>query len=111
MITVVYHRDINRVAVEGHAQSGEVGHDLVCASASILAYTLASFVENMKEAGQTKHPRVELSEGYALIECNAPNRYKSSVTLAFDAICGGFDLLAQNYPGNLSYEIRGIGKL
>ena len=35
MITVVYHRDRNRVSVEGHAQSGEVGHDLVCASASI----------------------------------------------------------------------------
>ena len=54
MITVIYHRDLNRVTVEGHAQSGEVGHDLVCASASILVYTLAAFVENMKSCGQVK---------------------------------------------------------
>lgn len=108
MIKVTYHRDLNRVEVEGHAQSGEVGHDLICASASILVYTLATFVENMKNAGQTKYPKVELTEGYALIKCKAPSRYKSSVTLAFDTVCAGFDILAQNYPDNISYKIMGM---
>ena len=28
-------------------------------------------------------------------------------TLAFDTICAGFELLAQSYPENISYEIRG----
>jgi uncharacterized protein YsxB (DUF464 family) len=107
MITVVYHRDLNRLEMEGHAQSGDVGHDLVCASASILAYTLASFVENMRGAGQTKHPTIKLSDGHALIDCNAPNRYKGSVKLAFDTVCAGFELLARDYPDNISYEIRG----
>ena len=105
MIKVTYHRDINRVEVEGHAQSGEIGHDLICASASILVYTLATFVENMKNAGQTKYPKVELTEGYALINCKAPIRYKTPVTIAFDTVCGGFELLAQNYPDNISYKI------
>ena len=107
MITVVYHRDRNRVTVDGHAQSGEVGHDLVCASASILAHTLATLVENMEEAGQTRYPTIELEEGHALIYCSVANRYKPTVTFAFDAICAGFDLLAQSYPDNISYEIRG----
>ena len=107
MITVVYHRDRNRVSVEGHAQSGEVGHDLVCASASILVYTLASFVENMKSSGQVRYPTIELKEGDALIYCDPPNRYKGSVTLVFDSICAGFELLARTYPENISYEIRG----
>ena len=76
MINIVYHRDKNRVAVDGHAHSGEVGHDLVCAAVSTLAYTLALFVGNMKSAGQVKYPTVELREGHALIEaipvlCNA----------------------------------------
>lgn len=105
MIKVTYHRDINRVEVEGHAQSGEAGHDLVCASASILVYTLATFVENMKNAGQTKYPKVELTEGYALINCRTPIKYKNPVTLAFDTVCAGFDILAQNYPDNISYKI------
>ena len=67
MINVIYHRDLNRVSVTGHAQSGEAGHDLVCASASILVYTLASFVTNMKEARQSYNPKIELKEGDALI--------------------------------------------
>lgn len=107
MITVVYHRDLNRVTVEGHAQSGEIGHDLVCASASILVHSLAAFVENMKAAGQTRYPTIELKEGASLIACNAPNKYKNAVMIAFDAICGGFELLARDYPENISYEIRG----
>ena len=107
MVKVVYHRDLNRVTVEGHAMSAEKGQDLVCASASILLYTLASFVENMKEARQTYNPKVDLKEGDALICCDAPGRYKNSITLVFDAVCGGFELLARDYPDNISYEIRG----
>ena len=107
MIKVVYHRDLNRVEVQGHAMSGEVGHDLVCASASILVYTLASFVENMKNARQAYNPKTEVKEGHALIYCSPPNRYKGAVTLVFDSICGGFELLARDYPDNISYEIRG----
>ena len=107
MITVVYHRDLNRVSIEGHAYSGEKGQDLVCASASILAQTLASLVSNMQKAGQTRYPTIELSEGNALIQCNVSNRYKPTITFAFDSICAGFELLAQSYPDNISYEIRG----
>lgn len=107
MIKVTYHRDLNRVTMEGHAQSGEEGHDLVCASASILIYTLASFVENMKGAGQVYNPTVELEDGDALVSCDPPNRHKGAVTLVFDSICGGFELLARDYPDNISYEIMG----
>jgi uncharacterized protein YsxB (DUF464 family) len=106
MIKVTYHRDLNHVTVEGHAQSGEVGHDLVCASASILVHTLAAFVNSMKSARQTKYPIVKLEEGHAVIACNAPSRYKTPVTLAFDTVCAGFELLAHDYPDNISYEIR-----
>lgn len=106
MIAVVYHRGIHRVTVEGHAQSGEKGHDLVCASASILAYTLAAFVSNIESASMTKDHTLSLKEGNALIECKVPVQYKGSVTLAFDTICAGFDILAQQYPDNISYEIK-----
>jgi uncharacterized protein YsxB (DUF464 family) len=107
MINVTYHRDRNRVEVKDHAQSGEAGHDLVCASASILVYTLASFVENMREAKQVYNPTTELKEGDALIYCDAPNKYKHSITLVFDSICGGFELLAKDYPDNIKFEMRG----
>ena len=107
MIKVVYHRELNRVSVTGHARSGEAGHDLVCASASILIYTLASFVQNLKESGQARYNFIVLNEGDAIVSCQTPNKYKGSVTLVFDSICGGFELLARDYPDNISYEIRG----
>ena len=107
MITVTYYRNDNRVIMDGHAHSAPIGEDLVCASASILIQTLIAFVNNMKAAGQTKCPIIKLSDGHAFIDCKAPNRYKSAVTLAFDAICAGFELLAHDYPDNISYEIRG----
>lgn len=106
MITVLYHRDRTRVAIKGHAYSGEKGHDLVCASATILAHTLATLAKNMEKEGHIKYPTIELASGDALISCNVPNRFKPTVTFAFDAICAGFELLSQSYPENISYEIR-----
>ena len=106
MIKVVYRRKRNKLNIDGHAYSGEPGHDLVCASASILAYTLAASVKNMVSAGQVKEPIIELDAGRAKIACKPPPANKSVVTLMFDTVCAGFELLAANYPENISYEIR-----
>jgi uncharacterized protein YsxB (DUF464 family) len=106
MITVVYHRDLNRLEMEGHAQSGDVGHDLVCASASILAYTLADYVKKAEEENRVWCSLTYLEEGDAIISCS-PNEGKSdAITIVFDAICRGFELLARHYPDNISYETR-----
>ena len=107
MITVVYNRTRHTLTMEGHAQSGgEPGHDLVCASASILAYTLASSVSNMAEADQVKEPVLKLNKGEARVSCKPRTRFTASVTLIFDSICAGFELLAANYPENISYQLR-----
>lgn len=106
MIKIIYHRDKNRVSIEGHAESGEKGHDLVCASVSILAYTLSSFVMNAGAAKQADNIKTDLGEGEALISCEVPPKYKDAITLVFDAICAGFELLAMDYPDNVSYEME-----
>ena len=105
MITVTYHRDHNRVEVTGHAHSGEAGHDLVCAAASILIYTIASFAKNTYKAKQSKKLEIKLDEGNAAVGCKAKAPYKAAITLVFDAMCGGFELLAMNYPLYVSYKI------
>ena len=106
MIEVVYYRNYNRVTVNGHAQSGEAGHDLVCASASILAYTLAANVSNMADNGQVRNPVTALFDGTAEVSCTPRHNLKNSITLIFDSICVGFELLAQQYPENISYVIH-----
>ena len=106
MIQVVYYRKYNRLTMNGHAGAADPGHDLVCASASMLAYTLAINVANMADQGQVRQPITKLHDGDAEISCNPKSNLKNTVTLVFDAICAGFELLAHQYPENISYEIR-----
>ena len=106
MIQVVYYRKYNRLTMTGHAGAGDPGHDLVCASASMLAYTLAINVANMADQGQVRQPITKLSDGDAEISCNPKCNLKNTVMLVFDSICVGFELLAHQYPENISYEIR-----
>lgn len=105
MIQVVYHRKFNRLTVEGHAHSGEPGHDLVCAAVSALAYTLGGNVANMADHGQVRAPIMEYSSGKAEVGCNPVSRHKATVTLVFDSVCVGFEMLAANYPAYITYEI------
>ena len=106
MIQAIYYRKYNRLTVIGHANSAEHGHDLVCASASILAYTLAANVANMADSGQVRQPVIENREGNTEISCVPRHNLKASVTLVFDSVCVGFELLAHDYPQYISYEIR-----
>ncbi len=106
MIEVIYYRKFHRVTVKGHAKSAEAGHDLVCASASVLAYTLAGNVAKMAEGGQVRDPIMNLHEGNTEISCNPRHNLKATVTLIFDSLCVGFEMLASRYPAFISYEIR-----
>ena len=106
MIQVIYYRSYNRVTVTGHANSAEHGQDLVCCAASTLVYTLAVNVAKMAEFGQVREPVMKTSEGDAEISCNPKHNLKHVVTLVFDSLCAGFDLLATRYPEYVSYEIR-----
>ena len=106
MINVVYYRKYNRLTVTGHANSAEPGHDLVCASASILSYTLAANVANMADNRQVREPIMQMDEGDTVISCKPRHNLKATVTLIFDTVCAGFDLLAYEYPEYISYEIR-----
>ena len=107
MINVIYYRQFSRVTVEGHAGAGPEGHDLVCASASALALTLAGNVKYMEAQDAVHGVTIKLEEGNAEIQCTPYRRYKDSAQQIFRAICVGFELLATKYPDNISYDVRG----
>ena len=107
MIRAIYHREYNRLTIEGHANSGEPGHDLVCAGVSALAYTLAANVGHMEESGQVRDVTVTLEPGRAEIGCKAQTRYKAIVQTVFQAVIVGVELLAAHNPRYITFEIRG----
>ena len=107
MIKVIYYREHYRVTVDGHASSGEAGHDLVCAGASTLVYTLAANVGNLESAGRVRSPVVNLAPGRAEVSCRPKGKYEAVVRCILNAVCVGFELMADQYPEYIAYEIHG----
>ena len=107
MIEAIYYRKYNRLTIDGHANSGEPGHDLVCAGVSVLAYTLAANVGNLEANDMIRNPIVQMKNGHAEIGCEAKREAGAFVSRIFEAVCVGFEMLYHDYPQYISYEIHG----
>lgn len=107
MITITYHKQYHALTMEGHACAQEPGKDLVCASASMLAYTLAANVRTLEAQGVLRECHIQLDSGKADIRCTPVSQMKTIVKLVFDTVCIGFDLLARDNPEYVHFEILG----
>ena len=88
------------IRLEGHAGYAEHGKDIVCASATILAYTLAQTIKDAEHFGYlASAPVIKLDSGDTLLSCEAAdeeNRVLMRCMFAFAV--KGFALLEHNYP-------------
>ena len=85
--------------LEGHAGQADVGHDIVCASCSILAYTLAQIVKRATREGDVKaDPVIKLESGDALIACEPTEECYGTLKSAYIYSQIGYELLAYNFP-------------
>ena len=93
---------------EGHAGQAEKGHDIVCASASMLAYTLAQnllFMEGKRKFNGKV--RVITKSGNAYMACKPKKNELAEVLHTFFVVQVGFSLLAQNYPQYVELKMFG----
>ena len=104
MIIVQYDREGISVSSEGHANFLPEGKDLVCASVTVLFYTLAENVDRlmMRYRGVGGSDLVEGSGGiwYNPVD----NADADAAREVFDTVCVGFEMLAEKYPEFVSYE-------
>lgn len=85
--------------VEGHAGQAEKGKDIVCAAASILAYTVGQSITQMHKQGWLKKkPHINLKEGKGLITCIPKEEYFEECLMVFFVAEVGYTLLHNNYP-------------
>ena len=104
MIKVKYTYDRNKrecsLLVKGHAGQADMGKDIVCASSSILAYTIAQVIKTMERRGDlVEPPTLDLESGGATIVCRANDDYLfSEMMQKFCIIWTGYQLLAYNHP-------------
>ena len=84
--------------LEGHAGYAEPDKDIVCASASILAYTVAHNVDLLDRFNAFKESAViRLESGDAEITC-VPTKASKHIRDTYLFAGTGFCILAQNYP-------------
>ena len=85
--------------LEGHAGYAEHGKDIVCASATILAYTVAQYVKYEDEQGTLKVPAViKLESGDAEVSCEPKEEILKWLWDAYQFAKMGYLLLAKEYP-------------
>ncbi|MGP1544167.1 MAG: ribosomal-processing cysteine protease Prp [Candidatus Fimenecus sp.] len=87
------------LSVSGHAGSAEKGKDLICASVSILTYTIAQIVQSFyDEKKLKKQPTIKLDDGNAVITCKPRKDIYKEALYAYIIIMTGFKILQYNYP-------------
>ena len=90
------------MVMQGHANTAPAGADLVCAGATMMAYTLAQAVQFLYEQGKLrKKPKIRILEGKAtVIATPAEDAYAETLHTFWVAQCG-IHVLAHNYPRNV----------
>ena len=85
--------------VKGHAATAPKGEDLVCASASMLVYTVAQAMMFYHEQGYLKEkPKIKMREGKASISVVPKEAYYAEALHTFWVAQCGAHVLSKNYP-------------
>lgn len=97
------------LSVKGHARQALKGNDIICASASILAYTVAQNVQMAEERGLLKYsPTLKLRDGNSIITCRAKDDDSYAELLhTYLVVQTGYQVLAHNYPQYAAVETFG----
>ena len=101
MLKVIFKQKGNNLTLklEGHAGQADIGHDIVCASASILAYTVAQFVKEAEANGYLKSSaEISLESGDAVVSCRPIDDMLIDMQNIYLFAEKGYHLLAHNYP-------------
>ena len=93
------------MTLQGHAGAAPKGEDLVCASATMLAYTVAQAVKFMFEQGMLKKkPKISIKEGNAAVIATPTEETYAEVLHTFWVAQCGVHVLARNYPQYVRLE-------
>ena len=85
--------------VKGHANTAPKGQDLVCASASMLVYTVAQAMTYMHDQGYLEEkPKIKMREGKASVVARPKEEYRAEVLHSYWTAQCGAHVLAKNYP-------------
>jgi uncharacterized protein YsxB (DUF464 family) len=108
MIRIRFYKKVDgsvHLTMKGHAGAGPVGEDLVCAAATMLAYTVAQAVQFHDEQEMlTREPKIDIRDGDAVVIATPTKDGYAAVLHTFWVAQCGAHILACNYPRNVRIE-------
>ena len=102
MTTVIWEPEALCLSVKGHAGAAPAGEDLVCAAASILAWTLADTVTETAEF--YGHVRVREHGAEITVRAAPEEDCEERCRAVFETVARGFSLLAEKHPEYIRME-------
>lgn len=103
MTTVDYSEEggVLRFRADGHAAWAEDGTDLVCAAASMLAYTLLQCLRDAEEQGWLEELDTDIWDGGVLAEAVPAPDGMVRVATIYRTVLTGYRMLSRRYPHNV----------
>lgn len=91
--------------LKGHSGAAPVGEDMICAAATMLAYTAGQAVQFLYDSDKLqRRPKIKISNGEAVIVATPKeDAYAEALMVFWVAQCGAH-VLAKNYPENVRLE-------
>lgn len=106
MIKITFNPKTFELSLEGHADFGNKGEDIVCSAVSILFYTLGqSLIES--ENMLTDSPVINDDDGNGFISCKPKPEYEGNIARTYWTILIGFQLLEKFYKNHIELEVLG----
>lgn len=93
------------VSIQGHAGYVDYGNDIVCASISILYYTLAHSIIDLYDKDRIKNYSIKTEAGNSSIEFEAINSDIKELNTVLQTIATGFMLMQENYKDNVRLAV------
>lgn len=107
MIDIKFDPKTYTLDIEGHAEHGEKGEDIVCSAISALFYTLAESLYAYKDM-MAEDIDFSDEDGNGHISCKPKAEYEANVSLIYWTILNGFEIVARHYDKNVKLFVMGL---
>lgn len=105
MITVTYRPKKRSLTIKGHANAGEKGFDIICASVSTVFYNLCQMMREYDHKAFVKPIEMQDISGSAKLQVTPASGYETWIDHDMLYALTGFKLLAGNFPQYVNLKV------
>lgn len=106
MINITFTPETLELEIEGHAEHGKQGEDIVCAAVSTLFYTLGEALYQSQDM-LFSPPVFKDEAGKGYLKCVPKPEYTGNITRTYWTVLTGMALVEKNYKKNIKLCVRG----